>query len=159
AVTAHLFSEARPEGLRGHQLAVIDGAGEMATALGLCRQLRPAREEAFVPLLFVADGPADRLAAFEAGAGASLIRPFSASDLTAQARALARIKHTHDRLAETAAEVHRINKRLQQAYQQIDQELALAQRLQASFLPQELPRVPRVRFAVHYLLCGRVGGD
>jgi serine phosphatase RsbU (regulator of sigma subunit) len=77
----------------------------------------------------------------------------------AQVRALLRIKETHDRLADKTAEVHRVNKRLQQAYQQIDQELELAQRIQASFLPQSLPEVPRVRFAVQYLLCGRVGGD
>src|SRR5438445_131724 len=62
-------------------------------------------------------------------------------------------------LAGGGSEVNRINKRLQQAYQQIDQELELAQRIQASFLPQTLPQVPHVRFAVHYLLCGRVGGD
>src|SRR5207237_2111537 len=52
-----------------------------------------------------------------------------------------------------------INKRLQQAYQQIDQELELAQRLQTSFLPQTLPQVPHVRFAVTYRPCGHVGGD
>src|SRR5207244_2200995 len=34
-----------------------------------------------------------------------------------------------------------------------------APRIQASFLPQSLPQVPHVRFAVHYVLCGRVGGD
>src|SRR5262249_21677321 len=50
-------------------------------------------------------------------------------------------------------------KRLQQAYAQIDHELELARRLQESFLPQKLPEVPLARFAVHYLLCGQVGGD
>ena len=68
-------------------------------------------------------------------------------------------KEIHDRLTDKTAEVHRINKRLQAAYQQIDQELELAQRIQSSFLPQTMPQVPHVRFAVHYLLCGRVGGD
>jgi serine phosphatase RsbU (regulator of sigma subunit) len=72
---------------------------------------------------------------------------------------LLRIKETHDRLTDKTAEVNRINKRLQQAYQQLDQELELAQRIQASFLPQSLPQVSHVRFAVHYVLCGRVGGD
>src|SRR5207237_6088392 len=74
-------------------------------------------------------------------------------------QAFLRIKDVHDRLADKSAEVHRVNKRLQQAYQQIDQELELAQRIQLSFLPQTLPDVPQVRFAVRYLLCGRVGGD
>src|SRR6202030_3840730 len=56
-------------------------------------------------------------------------------------------------------EVNRINKRLQAAYQQIDMELELARRIQESFLPQTLPDLPEVRFAVHYEPCGRVGGD
>ena len=70
-----------------------------------------------------------------------------------------RIKEMHDRLTEKTAEVLHVNKRLQQAYQQIDDELELARRLQLSFLPQSLPEVPRARFAVKYQLCGRVGGD
>ncbi len=99
------------------------------------------------------------MASFEAGADTYLLRPFIPGELIAQVSALLRMKDTHDRLAEKTAEIHRINKRLQQAYQQIDQELELAQRIQASFLPHTLPQVPHVRFAVHYLLCGRVGGD
>src|SRR5262249_33561129 len=77
----------------------------------------------------------------------------------AQVRAFLRIKQVHDRLAEKTNEVHLINKRLQQAYGQIDQELELASRIQKSFLPQTLPDLPGWSFAVHYLLCGRVGGD
>ncbi len=74
-------------------------------------------------------------------------------------RAFLRTKDLHDRLADKTAEVHRINRRLQQAYQQIDQELELAQRIQASLLPQTLPELPAVRFAVHYVPRDRVGGD
>src|SRR5262249_48107112 len=103
--------------------------------------------------------PPPRLACFEAGADTCLLRPFAPGELLAQVKALLRIKETHDRLAEKTAEVHRINKRLQAAYQQIDQELELAQRIQSSFLPQAMPELPRCRFAVHYVLCGRVGGD
>src|SRR5262249_19611318 len=43
--------------------------------------------------------------------------------------------------------------------QQIDQELELARRVQLSFLPQSFPDVPECRFAVHYGLRGKVGGD
>ena len=70
-----------------------------------------------------------------------------------------RTKEIHERLSEKTAEISRINNRLQAAYQQIDQELELAQRIQGSFLPQTLPQVPHVRFAVHYLPYSRVGGD
>jgi serine phosphatase RsbU (regulator of sigma subunit) len=161
AVDGHLLGSPDPDGLPGCRLVVLDGSGQIDDALELCRRIRPRLEESFIPILFItADhSPTTRLASFEAGADTYLLRPFVPGELIAQVSALLRIKETHDRLAEKTAEIHRINKRLQQAYQQIDQELELAQRIQASFLPHTLPQVPHVRFAVHYLLCGRVGGD
>ncbi len=150
-----------PQSLSRYHLLVVDGGRVPAEALDLCRRFRGRLEDGFIPILYVADdhGPAARLACYEAGADAYLLRPFAADELAAQARALLRIKEVHDRLNEKTAEVHRINKRLRQANQQIDQELELAQRIQSSFLPQTLPEAPGSRFAVHYVLCGRVGGD
>jgi sigma-B regulation protein RsbU (phosphoserine phosphatase) len=160
-VDGHLLGTPDPDGLSRYRLVVVDGCGQVHEALALCRRLRPRLEESFLPILFVTDdhSPTTRLASFEAGADTYLLRPFVAGELIAQASALLRIKETHDRLTEKTIEINRINKCLQQAYQQIDQELELAQRIQVSFLPQTLPEVPRVRFAVHYLPCGRVGGD
>lgn len=160
-VGGHLLGTPDPDDLASCQLVILDGSGQTVSALDLCRRLRPRLEDHFVPILFVTDdhNPNSRLASFDAGADTYLLRPFIAGELLAQIQALVRIKETHDRLAEKTAEVSRINKRLQQVNQQIDQELELAQRIQASFLPQTLPQVPNARFAVHYLLCGRVGGD
>jgi phosphoserine phosphatase RsbU/P len=160
-VDGHLLGTPDPDGLPGCRLVVLDGSGQLTEALALCRRLRPRLEETFAPILFVIDdaSPTTRLSGFEAGADTILLRPFVPGELIAQVSALLRIKETHDRLVEKTSEINRINKRLQQAYQQIDQELELAQRIQASFLPHTLPDVPDVRFAVHYLLCGRVGGD
>jgi sigma-B regulation protein RsbU (phosphoserine phosphatase) len=160
-VDGHLLGTPDPDGLPGFRLIVLDGSGQISDALELCRRLRPRLEEGFVPILFVTDdhSPPTRLASFEAGSDTYLLRPFIPGEMIAQVSALLRIKETHDRLAEKTAEIHRINKRLQQAYQQIDQELELAQHIQASFLPHTLPQVPQARFAVHYLLRGRVGGD
>lgn len=160
-VALHPFDAGDPADLDGLALAILDGTDHVTLALDLCRRLRARLEEQFLPVLFISDkaDPHARLACFEAGADTYLLRPFASGELVAQVRALVRIKQTHDRLAEKTGELSRVNRRLQQAYQQIDQELELAQRLQASFLPQSLPQVPHVRFAVHYLLCGRVGGD
>lgn len=160
-VVGHLLDTPDPEGTNSCRLIVLDGSGQTKPALELCRRLRPRLEDHFVPILFVTDdhNPTSRLASFEAGADTYLLRPFVAGELMAQVQALLRIKDTHDRLADKTAEVKRINKRLQQAYQQLDQELELAQRIQASFLPHSLPQVSQLRFAVHYVLCGRVGGD
>lgn len=160
-VTGHLLGSPDPDGLTGLRAIVLDGSGQTRAALQLCARLRGRLEDQFVPILFVTDdhSPAARMASFEAGADTYLLRPFVPGELVAQMTAMLRMKEIHDRLAERTAEVHRINRLLHQAYQQIDEELELAQRIQSSFLPQTLPQVPNVRFAVHYLLCGRVGGD
>jgi serine phosphatase RsbU (regulator of sigma subunit) len=143
------------------RLVVIDGGGDGPAARTLCGRLRGPLGDAFVPVLFVTgDGsPSARLACLEAGADACLCRPFDPAELRALVHSFLRLKERHDILAEKSAEAHRINKRLQAAYQQIDQELELAGRIQASFLPQTLPEVPQTRFAVHYRPSGRVGGD
>jgi phosphoserine phosphatase RsbU/P len=160
-VTGHLLGSPEPEDLSGYRLVVIDAGEPAAPALDLCRRLRSRIEDTILPVLFILAeaSPRTRLACFAAGADAYLLRPFIDEELHAQTRALLRTKEIHERLTEKTAEIHRINKRLQAAYQQIDQELELAQRIQASFLPQTMPQVPHVRFAVYYLLCGRVGGD
>ena len=160
-VEAHVAGTTETVNFGRYHLLVVDGGRSPAEALDLCRRFRDRLEDGFTPILYITDdhAPAARLACYEAGADAYLLRPFAAEELLAQARALLRIKDVHDRLNEKTTEVNRINKRLQQAYKQIDQELELAQRIQTSFLPQTLPEAPGSRFAVHYQLCGRVGGD
>jgi serine phosphatase RsbU (regulator of sigma subunit) len=160
-IGGHLFGSPDPDDLGTYHLIVVEGRRNVPEPLPLCRRFRASLDEGFVPILFITDdpSPAACLASFEAGADTYLLRPFASEELLAQARAFLRLKDTHDRLAEKTLELNRVNKRLHDAYRQIDQELELAQRLQSSFLPQTLPQVPHGRFAVHYLLCGRVGGD
>jgi sigma-B regulation protein RsbU (phosphoserine phosphatase) len=160
-LAGHLLGGPDPDAPGSCQLIVIEGSQSAADALALCRRLRDRLDDLFVPILFLTDdrGTDSRLASLEAGADACLNRPFVSAEVLAQARALLRIKSAHDRLAGKTAEVHRINQRLQQLHQQLDHELQLAQRIQSSLLPQTLPEVPRTRFAVHYLLRDRVGGD
>src|SRR5262249_54238704 len=80
-------------------------------------------------------------------------------EFLAQIHAFLRLHGSHVRLADQAAELPRIHIQLQQAYQQINQELELARRVQQSLLPRTLPEMPPACFAVHYRPCGRVGGD
>jgi sigma-B regulation protein RsbU (phosphoserine phosphatase) len=142
-------------------LVIVDGMQQPEQAMQLCHGLRHGQQEQFVPILYVAaDGSTrDRVACLENGADAYLTRPFDPPELLAQVQALLRIKERHDQLAARAAEAGRVTTRLQAAYLQIDQELDLARRIQESFLPQTLPELPRVRFAVKYRPCGQVGGD
>jgi len=160
-VTIHAFGDADPDEHASFGLVVLDGSREIARALDFCRRLRTRAGDSFLPVLFITadSAPGPRLASLECGADTYLLRPFAPGELLAQAQVFLRIREHHDRLAEKTAEVHRINKRLQTAHQQIDLELDLARRIQESFLPQSLPEVPHLRFAVKYRPCERVGGD
>jgi sigma-B regulation protein RsbU (phosphoserine phosphatase) len=161
SVVWHGLNGKEPEELTDSQLVVLDGSQHEEETLAFCRRLRARLIDTFVPILYVtADSQrAARLAGLSEGADTYLLRPFDPIELIGQVGAFLRMKELHNRLAEKSAEVHRINRRLQQAHQQIDQELELARRLQLSLLPQTMPDAPCVRFAVHYRLCGRVGGD
>jgi sigma-B regulation protein RsbU (phosphoserine phosphatase) len=161
SVVWHGVNGTEPEELTASQLVVLDGSQHEEETLAFCRRLRARLIDSFIPILYVtADTErAARLAGLGDGADTYLLRPFAPIELLGQVAAFLRIKELHDRLTEKSAEVHRVNRRLQQAYQQIDQELELARRLQLSLLPQTLPEAPSVRFAVHYRLCGQVGGD
>jgi len=154
-------SFAEPHMIVPAHLYVVDAGRQTDEALKHCHRLHVAQSDAYTPILFVtADAsPLTRLASLECGAATSLVHPFEPAELLAQVQALVRIKDRHDQLALKAAEASRATKRLQAANQQIDQELELARRLQESFLPQSLPQLPAVRFAVQYKPCSRVGGD
>jgi sigma-B regulation protein RsbU (phosphoserine phosphatase) len=147
--------------LRPAQLYVIDGARETDQALKLCHRLHVEQNGSYTPILFITpDATASsRLAGLQSGADTSLPRPLDAAELLAQVQTLLRAKQRHDQMAVKAADAQRISERLQAANQQIDQELEIARRLQESFLPQSLPQMPRVRFAVKYKPCSQVGGD
>ena len=143
------------------QLYVVDADKQIDQALGQCRRLRGAQDDTWVPMLLVTpeSGPPVRLASLEAGADALLTRPFEPAVLLAAVQALLRVKQRHDQLATQAAEAHGISRRLQAVNQQMDLELEMARRLQESFLPQTLPDLPNLRFAVKYKPASRVGGD
>jgi sigma-B regulation protein RsbU (phosphoserine phosphatase) len=160
-IDLHAVSASDPDDLPAYRLIILDGSQCEKETLRLCRRLRARVADSLIPILFVTgdQAPDVRLASFESGADTCLVRPFEPSELLAQTQAFLRIKHLHDRLGEKTAEVHRLNKRLQSAYQQISGELELAGHIQQSFLPASLPEVPWARFAVQYRPCGRVGGD
>jgi phosphoserine phosphatase RsbU/P len=161
SVSVHLLEAKETVDRNAATLFLIDGGNRPAEALKLCSRLRGNASEHVIPILYVtADAaPGSRLACLERGADAYLLRPFDPAELLAQVQALLRFKDRHDALSAKTTEIQRINKRLQAVNHQIDMELDLARRIQESFLPQTLPALPKVRFAVKYQPCGRVGGD
>lgn len=141
-------------------IVLVDGGDDSDAALSLCRRHRRT-DDAFAPVVLLArhESAGLRCRAMDAGADLLLPRSLEPADFLAQIQALVRLKERQDEVGARAAEAHRVNKRLQTTYQQIDNELDLARRLQQSFLPQTLPELPQVKFAVEYRPCGQVGGD
>jgi sigma-B regulation protein RsbU (phosphoserine phosphatase) len=140
-------------------LAVVEPGCDFDAAAQFGRRLRAHAGETYLPILYVVVDPADRATGLAGGADVCLSRPVDSQELLGQVRALLRIRETSQRLQAQASEARHVNRRLQQAYQRLDHELELARRIQHSFLPQTLPELPRARFAVQYMPCGRVGGD
>jgi CheY-like chemotaxis protein len=139
---------------------VVDGVADPTRALAIMRAVRTRHGDAGPPIIFLAPADFDeRLQSFENGADACLVAPVSDEELNAQLRAFARWHDSRAQLRRRAEEAHQFNHRLQQAYDQINLDLDMAGRLQASFLPKTLPEVGRVRFAAHYKPLGPVGGD
>jgi sigma-B regulation protein RsbU (phosphoserine phosphatase) len=150
-----------PTVTRAGKLIIADARREADIVYPLLRRLRQSSAERLIPTLTITAETTTnaRAKGFAAGADAVLVHPFSRDDLLGQVSALLRIKKAHDQLAGKAVELQSANVRLHSSHQRVNQELELARRIQLSFLPQNMPDVPRVRFAVHYRPCGRVGGD
>jgi phosphoserine phosphatase RsbU/P len=159
-VAWQVLESAEADNLSTSDLIIVQ-SGQTEPTSEQCGRLRSRLADRFVPILLVGceQNPATRVKSLQSGADACLLGPLVDGELVAQVQALIRLKRLHDRVAEKQAESHRITTRLQKAYQQIDQELQLARRIQQSLLPQELPELEPARFAVHYRPCGRVGGD
>jgi serine phosphatase RsbU (regulator of sigma subunit) len=141
-------------------VVVVDGSLDPAEALLFCRSMRTYMGHERPPIVFLAaDAATIRLQALEHGADACLVRPFSPEELRGQITALLPWRATLARMRSRAEELHLLHDRLQKAFAQINTDLDLARRLQASFLPKQLPEVGHARLAVWSRSHGLVGGD
>jgi phosphoserine phosphatase RsbU/P len=142
-------------------IVLVDGGADFESALAICRRLGRSSNDGFAPVVLLTGQEAAglRRRALDAGADLLVPRSLAPADFLAQLLALVRLKDRQDQVGAKAAEAQRVHKRLQATYQQIETELELASRLQQSFLPQSLPELPEVKFAVEYRPCGQVGGD
>jgi phosphoserine phosphatase RsbU/P len=155
-------SGAVPDRLPEYCAVVLDGReGWKPDLLVLCRRLAAQSPDSRPPLLYYApdDSLPARLAGFAHGADAVIGGSATADEFLAQVRVLERWQKGRDQWLTRAQEANQFSQQLQHAYQQIEIDLRMARRLQVSFLPDKLPEVGQVRFAVGYRPCGQVGGD
>ena len=144
------------------QLILLEAHSQNLTTIqGLCRRWRIELGEHFIPIFCLGSNLSSEQEASLLESGADVVRSLAISENYAisQIKALLRIQHLNVRLGMRASEAHQVNQRLQQAYQQMDNDLELTRRIHRGFLPQTLPEVGQMRFAVQYRPRSRVGGD
>jgi sigma-B regulation protein RsbU (phosphoserine phosphatase) len=137
--------------------AIFSGPSAVERGRRLSRQ--PLDERPLIVYMTPDYTPSGRLAGFASGADAVLPAGAEADEIAAQARVFERWHSARRQWRERTIEAQHANQQLQIAYRQIELDLTLARRLQASFLPRTLPAVGDVRFGVCYRPCGQVGGD
>jgi sigma-B regulation protein RsbU (phosphoserine phosphatase) len=151
-----------PDALEVCDLLVVDDEESAGGAgLSFCVRIRARLGDRFIPIVYITKdcNLAIRALSAESGVDGHLIRPFLPVELLVLVKSLLRIKALQDRVIEQTAELRRIHRRLEYAYEQLDQELLFARKIQQSFLPRTLPTAPGTRFAVKMEVSGRVGGD
>lgn len=113
----------------------------------VCRLLKadPATED--IPVLFISalDDIGDKVQAFSAGGVDYITKPFQVEEVVAR--------------AQTHLSLRRLRRDLEEANQRMEQELALAAQVQASFLPATLPRLPGWQLAVSLIPAQLTSGD
>ena len=113
----------------------------------VCEHLKADAETRDVPIIFISalDATQDKVEAFTVGGVDYVTKPFQLEEV------LARV--------ETHLTLRRLQKRLQDANRKMEQELALAGEVQASFLPGELPDIPGWQLSVTLKPARETSGD
>jgi sigma-B regulation protein RsbU (phosphoserine phosphatase) len=150
------------EDLDSLDLVFVDGtASQHDHVVDFCQSFRNRIAERFLPLIFVTDNSDQVLRAFlsRVGTDGYLVRPVDPVVVLSQVQALLRVKFLQDRVVQQSREIAKAHRRLHIAYQQVDQELELARRIQQSMLPRTLPSAGGVQFAVKFAVSAKVSGD
>jgi sigma-B regulation protein RsbU (phosphoserine phosphatase) len=113
----------------------------------VCEHLKADAQTRDIPIIFISalDETGDKVKAFTVGGVDYVTKPFQFAEV------LARV--------ETHLALRRLQKQLQDANEKMEQELALAGEVQASFLPSELPDIPDWQLAVTLKPARETSGD
>src|SRR5438046_1215846 len=120
----------------------------------VCEHLKADDRLKGIPVIFISalTEQLDKVKAFAMGGVDYLTKPFQMEELHARVE-------THLKLRRLQIELAEANARLAKANGRMSRDLKAAAKIQATFLPREVPRVPGTGFAWVYRPCDELAGD
>ncbi len=120
----------------------------------VCEHLKADDELRGIPVIFISalTEPLDKVKAFAIGGVDYLTKPFQMEELHARVA-------THLKLRRLQIDLEEANARLATANGRMSRDLKAAARIQETFLPREVPRLPGADFAWIYRPCDELAGD
>ena len=120
----------------------------------VCARLKADDRFKGIPIIFISalTEQLDKVKAFAIGGVDYVTKPFQMEELHARVE-------THLKIRRLQIELERANVRLADANGRMSRDLKAAAKIQESFLPREVPRVPGTDFAWIYRPCDELAGD
>jgi sigma-B regulation protein RsbU (phosphoserine phosphatase) len=120
----------------------------------VCEHLKADNQLKGIPVIFISalTDQLDKVRAFAIGGVDYLTKPFQMEELHARVE-------THLKLRRLQTELEESNARLAKANTRMSRDLRAAARIQETFLPRGVPRVPGADFAWVYRPCDELAGD
>ena len=120
----------------------------------VCEHLKADDNLKGIPVIFISalNENLDKVKAFAIGGVDYITKPFQMEELHARVE-------THLKLRRLQIELEETNARLAKANGRMSRDLKAAAKIQETFLPREVPRVPGTDFAWIYQPCDELAGD
>ena len=120
----------------------------------VCEHLKADDQLKGIPVIFISalTEQLDKVKAFAIGGVDYITKPFQMEELHARVE-------THLKLRRLQIELEETNARLAKANGRMSRDLKAAAKIQETFLPREVPRVPGTDFAWIYRPCDELAGD
>jgi phosphoserine phosphatase RsbU/P len=120
----------------------------------VCEHLKADESLKSIPIIFISalNDNIDKVKAFAIGGVDYITKPFQMEELHARVE-------THLKLRRLQIELEETNERLANANSRMSRDLKAAARIQETFLPHQVPRVPGTDFAWIYQPCDELAGD
>jgi phosphoserine phosphatase RsbU/P len=120
----------------------------------VCEHLKADLSLQNIPVIFISalNENMDKVKAFAIGGVDYLTKPFQMEELHSRVE-------THLKLSRLQIELEESNARLAKANDRMSRDLMAAAKIQETFLPHEIPRVPGADFAWMYQPCDELAGD